>query len=38
LAPPQGRSPDDLAQAMAALGLTAVLLNPEPGEIYTLPQ
>ena len=36
--PPQGRSPDDLAQAMASLGLTAELLNPKPGEIYTLPQ
>ncbi len=38
VAPPQGRSPDDLAQAMASLGLTAELLNPKPGEIYTLPQ
>lgn len=38
VAPPQGRSPDDLAQAMAALGLTAELLNPKPGVIYTLPQ
>jgi len=36
--PTPGRSPDDLAQAMAALGLTATLLNPTPGEIYTLPQ
>ena len=38
VAPPPGRSPNDLAQAMASLGLTAELLNPRPGEIYTLPR
>ena len=38
LAPPPGRSPDDLAKAMASLGLTAKLLNPKPGKIYTLPR
>ncbi len=36
LAPPPGRSPADLARAMAELGLKARLLNPEPGKVYTL--
>ena len=36
LKPPPGRSPDDLARAMADLGLKARLLNPEPGKVYTL--
>ncbi len=31
-----GRSPADLGKAMAALGLKAKLLDPQPGKVYTL--
>jgi L-ascorbate metabolism protein UlaG (beta-lactamase superfamily) len=34
--PPEGRSPGDLAEAMASLGSTAELLDPKPGEVFTL--
>jgi hypothetical protein len=36
LKPPPGRSPGDLAKAMADLGLKAKLLDPVPGKVYTL--
>jgi len=31
-----GRSPADLGKALAALGLKAKLLDPQPGKVYTL--
>ena len=36
LKPPAGRSPADLAKAMAKLGLKAKLIDPQPGKVYTL--
>jgi len=36
LKPPPGRSPADLGKALAALGLKAKLLDPQPGKVYTL--
>ncbi len=36
LNPPEGRSPADLGKAMAALGLQAELIDPQPGIVYTL--
>lgn len=33
---PEGRSPADLGTAMAELGLEAELLDPQPGNVYTL--
>ena len=36
LDPPEGRSPADLGAALAALGLEAELIDPQPGVVYTL--
>ena len=36
LKPPAGKSPQDLGKAIKALGLKAELLNPQPGQVYTL--
>ena len=36
LKPPPGRSPADLGRALAAMGLKAKLLDPQPGKVYTL--
>ena len=36
LKPPPGRSPADLGRALAAMGVKAKLLDPEPGKVYTL--
>jgi L-ascorbate metabolism protein UlaG (beta-lactamase superfamily) len=36
LKPPAGRSPADLGKALAAQGLKATLLDPQPGKTYTL--
>ncbi len=36
LNPPEGRSPADLGKAMVGLGLEAELLDPQPGEVYTI--
>ena len=36
LDPPEGRSPADLGKAMAELRLEAELLDPQPGEVYTI--
>ncbi len=36
LKPPAGRSPADLAKAMAKMGLKAKLIDPQPGKVYTL--
>jgi len=33
---PAGKSPQDLGKAIKALGLKAELLNPQPGQVYTL--
>jgi len=36
LKPPAGKSPQDLDKAMKALGLKTELLNPQPGQVFTL--
>jgi len=36
LKPPPGRAPADLGKALAALGVKATLLDPQPGKVYTL--
>ena len=36
LNPPEGRSPADLGKAMAELRLDMELLDPQPGEVYTI--
>ncbi len=36
LKPPPGRSPADLGRALAAMGVKAKLLDPQPGKVYTL--
>ena len=36
LNPPEGRSPADLGKAMAELQLDMELLDPQPGEVYTI--
>ena len=36
LKPREGRTPADLGQAMAKLGLKAELIDPKPGVVYTL--
>ncbi len=33
---PEGRAPANLGEEMVRLGLSAELINPEPGNVYTL--
>jgi L-ascorbate metabolism protein UlaG (beta-lactamase superfamily) len=36
LSPPPGKEPSVLGEAMSSLGLSAELIDPSPGEVYTL--